>query len=391
MASYGQGSLRQKANGKWFARYWGPDNKQHAKTFDRKGDAVAFLNDAQTDRRRGSWIDPSRSNQKFGPWAEEWMRGRHNLEPSSRSRDESHLRNHILPAFENRALGRIEPLEVRAWVNDLVTKLSPRTVRDCYRIFGAIMRAAVMAKIIGEAPVGRGVVDLPKVNRKPERFLAEDELEAFAQEFDPFFRPIVYAAAYTGCRSQELTGLQRPFLDLKERKLHVRRVTARDGGRAYMKDYPKSDAGRRSISLPLRLVEILTFHLARAPQGELDLVFPGRNGGIIGESNFRQRHWDPAVERFLAGLKQARRDQLTGFTFHDLRHTHVSWLIDAGVHEHKIVRRMGWTDASMLHRVYGHLFPNAEEDLVDDLDRRWSSASNGSLDEETRPRLVDDA
>jgi integrase len=89
-------------------------------------------------------------------------------------------------------------------------------------------------------------------------------------------------------------------------------------------------------------------------------VFTPRNGALLRESNFYRRNWVPAVHA--AGLEP--------LTFHDLRHTHVALLIHYGWPEYQIVRRLGWSDSKMLHRVYGNLFPNHDADLVVDLDAR---------------------
>lgn len=51
--------------------------------------------------------------------------------------------------------------------------------------------------------------------------------------------------------------------------------------------------------------------------------------------------------------------------FHVLRHTHVTWLIDAGWKEFRMVRRLGWKDGRMLYTVYGHLFRNHDEELME--------------------------
>ncbi len=52
-------------------------------------------------------------------------------------------------------------------------------------------------------------------------------LEHLASEFEPYYRPLIYTAAYTGARWQDLTGLLRANLDLGRAKLHVRTVVAR--------------------------------------------------------------------------------------------------------------------------------------------------------------------
>lgn len=362
--AYGQGSLTEdKRTGKWKARYIGADGKQHCKTFgaSEKVKARKFLATQTADRARGTWIDPRGAQTPFADWAETWFEGRHNLEPQSFNRDRSLFDNHVLPHFAAMPLGRIGPLEVRQWVAGLVGTLKPRTVRQCHRIFSSIMSTAVASKLIGEAPIGRGVVTLPKVQRKTERFLTEFELEGLIRELPEWARPIVYSAAYSGCRWQELAGLKGLHLDLNKGVLHVRGVFKRDKGRTYWAECPKTDASRRSVNLPLKLVAMLK-ELPRDTDSEF--VFAGPQGGVIREENFRKRVWNPAVGRA----------SLAPLTFHDLRHTHAAWLIRDGVQPLALQRRLGHKDIGTTMNVYGHLFPNAEDALVEILDRRWTEA-----------------
>lgn len=374
---YGQGSLDERPNGKYRARYWGPDGKQHSQTFDRKTDARRFLALMSTDKQRGSWLDPKDAAISFETWAKEWFRGRHTLGNASRARDDSLLRNHVLPAFGGLPIGQVTALQVRSWVNTLVKRgLAPRTIRDCHRIFAAIMRSAVDAKLIPDAPIGRGVVDLPKPERKRERFLTEAELIRLVAAMPLSARVLVQTAAHTGCRWQELTGLKRRHLDLDKGHIHVRGVIERVGGTIRYKEHPKSDAGRRTVTLTPSAVKLLKAHIGSAKPHEY--VFAGRDGGLIRESNFRDRVWNPSVALFVSGLSPERGRDLAGMTFHDLRHTHVAWLIREGVQEFKIVKRLGWKDSTMLHRVYGHLFPNSEDSLVELLETRWVQALQDS-------------
>lgn len=353
-------------HGKFQVRYRGPDGKERTKSFRRLTDAKAHKAAMETDKRRGLWLDPRKAETPFDRWITQWHEGRNKLRGPARRRDDSLIRHHIIGrdkhpwGFGSTPVGRISPLDVREWVNQLVAAgYSPRTIAACYRVFGGAMRAAVAAKMIPESPAGRevrDVVDLPKIERKRERFLTHDELERLASEITHHYRPLVLAAAWTGCRWQELAGLLRENLDIEAGKLHVRTVVER--GSTDLKTFAKSDAGYRTISLPDRLVETLRFHLAGAPESEL--VFPGPQGAMLNEGNFRRRHWNPAVEK--AGLAP--------LTFHDLRHTHTSWLIANRWPEFQIVKRLGWTDSRMLYRVYGHLFENDDEALVKALGER---------------------
>jgi hypothetical protein len=126
--------IRQTPSGKWQARYRDPSGRLRGKTFIRKGDAQAFLAATKTDLHRGAWIDPSRSMTRFGDLAGEWLDNRLNLRRTSLARDESYLRNHVLPAFEDLPLGRLERGAIQAWVKDLTADgLAPRTCRCATR------------------------------------------------------------------------------------------------------------------------------------------------------------------------------------------------------------------------------------------------------------------
>lgn len=362
--AYGQGSLQRRGE-KWVARYHAPDGKQRSKSFDRKADARSFLASKQVDKDRGQWLDPAGAQIRFEDWAEEWFRGRHHLSNARRAADDSLYRNHVLPGFQRRPLGRISPLHVRGWANDLKAKgLSPRTIRACYGLLSAILRAAVTVRLIGESPIMPGVVDLPRPQRKRERFLTEDELETLVALLHPHYRPLVYAASYTGCRWQELAGLKRSYLDLDKHRLHVHGVFERDGGKVLYREYPKSEAGRRMISFPPYLTEIL--REVTRDQDPGDWVFTSREGCVLRESNFR-RPWTKAVQA--AGLSP--------LTFHDLRHTHAAWLIRDGVQPLALQRRLGHNDIRTTMNVYGHLFPNYEDNVVQILTERWEQARSG--------------
>jgi hypothetical protein len=77
---------------------------------------------------------------RFGDLAGEWLDNRLNLRRTSLARDESYLRNHVLPAFEDVAVGRVERGAMQAWVKELsAAGLAPRTVRMCYQILKSIL------------------------------------------------------------------------------------------------------------------------------------------------------------------------------------------------------------------------------------------------------------
>jgi integrase len=68
---------------------------------------------------------------------------------------------------------------------------------------------------------------------------------------------------------------------------------------------------------------------------------------------------DDAISRGLA--KRPR--------IHDLRHTHVAWLISDNIPMAAIQRRMGHKSITTTIDRYGHLLPYVDQDLMDSIDR----------------------
>lgn len=117
---------------------------------------------------------------------------------------------------------------------------------------------------------------------------------------------------------------------------------------------------RRTVDLSPSAVD--TLRIPPSSDRENDYVLLSRAGGPIDPDNV-----DRAFKRHvaLAGLPEIR--------FHDLRHTHASLLIAAGVHPKAIQARLGHSSITMTMDRYGHLMPSAFEGVgerVDDLLRR---------------------
>lgn len=372
--AYGQGSVSpaRKRNpetgeleetGRWRARYYGPDGKRHCRNFATRTEARNFLATQQSDKLRGNWTDPAGNKIRFAKWATQWLKGRHRWGEQARAKNLSLYRNHLEPFFGNTTLGRITALDAQEWIAQLVDKdLSPATIRSCWQLFSGIMRSAQASKLISDAPIGRDIVDLPEIVRKPERFLTEIEVEMLVSVMKPHARALVLTAAYTGCRFQELAGLRSQHLDLDKGKLHVRGVLERTKGDVRYKSQAKTKASWRTISLPPFLVDVLEEHVKIKPESEW--IFYGKFGGVLRDSNVRRV------------LKSAiKRSGIAPLTFHDLRHTHASWLIRDGVQPLAVSRRLGHKSIRTTMDIYGHLFPDFEDGLIETLHQRRDQAT----------------
>lgn len=171
------------------------------------------------------------------------------------------------------------------------------------------------------------------------------------------YRTLYRVAVHTGLRRGELLGLR---WGLHSGVLHVRRTRGRvrDGERYVVREAPlKTRHSRRTIDLSPSLIEILLVFPASDDPEEAHVFRSGQTGGPLDPDNI-----DRVFKRHLtlAGLHEIR--------LHDLRHTHASLLIAAGVHPKAIQARLGHASITTTLNTYGHLMPSAFQAVGERLD-----------------------
>ena len=99
--------LRWTKNGtrRYDVRLRDPSGNTYTRTFRTRREAEAFEADERASRRRGNWLDPRRSEEPLRAVAARWLDSNPAKRPSSRARDDSALRVHILPALGDRSIG----------------------------------------------------------------------------------------------------------------------------------------------------------------------------------------------------------------------------------------------------------------------------------------------
>jgi integrase len=163
----------------------------------------------------------------------------------------------------------------------------------------------------------------------------------------------------TGLRPEEYLGLQWKDIDFDKQTATVRRVVIRLPRTEWYFSEPKTNGSRRTIPLPISLVNALRAH--RRKQGEErlklgaawqdhDLVFPSEVGTPSTHSNITQ-----VFKRVLrrAGLR-------TSIRLYDLRHTHATLLLKADVHAKIVSERLGHSNIALTLDVYSHVLPNMQ-------------------------------
>ncbi|MFE0530410.1 tyrosine-type recombinase/integrase [Micromonospora parva] len=333
---------------------------------DLRDDAVIRAKEIDVEAARDTYIDPRGGRIPLAEWVPIWETT-HQAGPATWAAYRSHLRLHILPTLGPLPLVDIRRQHVKTLAVALGKRLSPRSVADVIMVLSMVLQEAVEDRRLPFNPC-RGV-RIPKGIRAERPHASAEQVAAIvARQARPSDGLLILTAAYTGMRWGELTGLTRDNVDLTTGSIHVHPDVGalhEVEGKLFLGP-PKTNDSVRHIRLPRFLTTLLAVHLAEQPH---HIVFPGARGHHQRRSNFNRRAWTPAV----AGNPQRGIPPvLPGMHFHDLRHTHKTWLIEDGIPEIAQARRLGHRLPGV-RGIYSHVTEPMIATVVDALQRRWET------------------
>ena len=308
---------------------WYEKGKQHSKHFKLKVDADEW--DAYTrlySRRGGGSLLPSQ-DRRFADFVEQFQASRVGLQKTTLRRQKGIIDNHFLPH-----LGDLKLTEVKyATVKDLVVTwsgqgLAPRTVRQHLQVLGQIFSEALHQDLVMKNPVDG--VSGPRANPVKKRILIERESQLLLKSCDETYKPLIHTALATGMRFNELANLEWRDVDFTKMEIFVRKS--------------KTAAGVRYISINKADIDILQAYRKRCPatQNPTDRVFISPKSRPVHYGNFTKRYFLPLLKQL--GLDDVR--------FHDLRRTHATMLVLAGLDPTTITYRMGHSHISTTLQYY---------------------------------------
>jgi len=232
---------------------------------------------------------------------------------------------------------------------------SPKSIANRHGLLSGIVQAAIKAEPPLRSKNCCQGTRLPRVDDGIDDemcFLEHEEYARISAEIeDPHARDLADWLVGTGMRWGEATALQVRDVNLTRKAVSVHRSWKRaapgEVGPAYFLGPPKTKKARRVIALTDGQMEMLRRRMAgKKPE---DLLFETPRGRSWRHDNFWRRRWVPAVEAAIAkGLPKRPR-------IHDLRHTHVAWLIAERIPLPAIQARLGHESITTTVDRYGHL------------------------------------
>lgn len=298
---------------------------------------------------------------------------------------DSYRRNielHVIPALGQRQLDKLTAEDIDLFYATLLTEgwlkstggkgskktraeapvgLDPKTVRNIHLMLNKAMVDAQRKGFVVRNVVA--LADAPTLkNRQEGNIKAWDavQLRTFLDSVrDHRLHPAFHLASHTGMRRGEVLGLRWCDLDIEGHRLSVRQALVSIAYEVQISDV-KTGTGRRTIDLdPITIDVLKAWRIERAeekggiePSGD-ELVLVKPDGSWIHPQSFSQ-----VLDRKVAKL------DVPTISLHDLRHTHATLLLKAGVPVKVVSERLGHANVAFTMSIYQHVLPGMQAEAA---------------------------
>lgn len=272
---------------------------------------------------------------------------------------------HVLPYFENKPMNSITPSDIIQWQNEIRAKgFSQTYLRMIQNQITALFTHASNIYNLANNPCKR-VKRMGKADADKLEFWTKEEYDRFIRgiEVGSRYYVIFEILFWTGCREGEMLALTKSDIDFKENRISISKTYYRTERKDVITT-PKTEQLVRVIDIPQFLTQEIKDYvdkLYELPDDER--IFP-----IVAEAvQHKLKH---NCEK--TGVKKIR--------VHDIRHSHVAYLINQGVQPLIIKERLGHRDIKITLNTYGHLYPNQQRQVADMLNQQRTEKSPNSGD-----------
>ena len=336
--------------------------------FASRKEAQTALNKVLTSVAEHSYVAPSKETlEQF--LTGQWLPAiEHTVRLTTYRSYVQHVRWHIVPHLGELPLQALSGAQINALYARLAacgrrggkSGLSALTIRHVHAVLHRALKDAVRWGVLARNPIE--AADPPRVcgSREMKTWSAE-QLEAFLRfTRDDRLHALWQLLALTGMRRGEACGLRWCDCDLEQGRVAVRRALVPIAHTVLVSE-PKTARGKRSIALDERTMAVLKEHACEqaseretaAQWTETGLVFTRMDGQALPPNS---------VSRCFVRL--VRQAKLPAIRLHDLRHTHATLALQAGIHPKVVSERLGHATVAITLDIYSHAIPALQEEAA---------------------------
>ena len=348
--------FKNEDNGTWYvmARYvnWKGERKQKCKR------GFVTKKEAQEWERMFQLQNSSDLDMSFEAFTELYIRDvKNRLKENTWLTKEHIIRTKILPFFGKLKISEISTKEIITWQNEMLAyrdeKKKPYSqtyLKTLHNQLSAIFNHAVRYYELRSNPAAK-VGNMGSEEHREMLFWTKEEYKKFS--FEMMDKPVSFYAFemlyWCGIREGELLALTPADFDFDKETVTINKSYQRLHGEDVITT-PKTKKSNRTIKMPHFLCEEM--------QEYLSMLYGLKKKDRIFTVTKSYLHHEMDRGAKAAGVKRIR--------IHDLRHSHISLLIDMGYSAVAIADRVGHESIDITYN-YAHLFPSTQDDMADKL------------------------
>jgi len=392
---YGDGSLRKRKDGGWEARYSYNDDetgKRVTKSVYASTQAKVKEKLAELKERIENPPDPKEEERKklseltLGDWLDTWLKEykKNSVRATTYTNYFLAIENHIRPELGNMQLNKIRPDHIQKFLNDMSDgkvrdmPLAPWTVQKAKVVLSGAFEQAIRNQIIPFNPVKATVP--PKMDQKDIRVLTEDEQRDFLNAVKGHRLEALYTLTLaTGLRRGEVIALTWDNIDFDNNTLTVKGSVSRVLDIETRKTYltlsePKTKSGRRQVPILSSLAQVLKEHKQRQDDEIAAAGSAWQDNNLVFASNIGTYTEPRRVNMSMNKITDAAG--LPRFTFHSLRHTFATRMLEANISAKIVQDVLGHADVTLTLNTYSHVIGTTAHDHMAKLDGLFVIGNN---------------
>ena len=344
--------------------------RQSKKTYGTKREAQVALAEAIAAHERHDFVAPT--DVTLDAYADDWIDGliARGRKPSTIRGYRANLRNYILPTLGRWKLQDLRTGEFDQLYTHLLTRggrdgdgLSLTTVHQVHtqlvKMFNDAERKGLVVKNIAR------LADAPSASaarqaRGDMAVWTPAELSRFLEHASwTRSAAMMRLLAMTGMRRGELVALEWSDVDLSAATVRIRSSASIVDG-AEVIDSPKTRQARRTLDIDAETLAVLKAHRAAQLQDLMAI------GAPTGQRVFTNEIGEPLRPNSIGQAFRRLVDScdVPRIRLHDLRHTHATHLLAAGVNARVVSERLGHSSVSFTLDTYGHVMPGQQADAA---------------------------
>jgi integrase len=378
-----KGHIRERSPGKWaiILDVQDPETGKRRRKWHSfhgtKRQAQIECSRIVTEMANGSYQEPSRMT--LAQFLEKWLEAqRSQVAPRTFERYEEIARKNIVPLLGDALITKLRPETIagayskalKSGRRDGTGGLAPRTVSHIHRILRQALAQAVVWDLLSRNPAD--LVNPPKVERKTMAALDPCQTAELLAHFRPtrMFVPVLLGVM-CGLRRGEIAALKWKAVDLDRGQLSI--YESIEQTRSGVRTKETKSGRARTVALPSIAVEELRQHKRRQAEELFRLGYRvGDQTPVVTRENGVALQPNSLTHEFVRIL--ALSPALPRVRFHDLRHSHATHLLAAGVHPKVAQERLGHSTVGVTLDLYSHVMPGMQEDAAARVDAAIRSA-----------------